>query len=332
MLTHSKVDMQSEYAAHVVFLTQIDSEASHSYPGPTYAQSLSSQVSPPPKPPKMQPYPPMPTSVVMPRMLSYAELKRRREAAAQRRVADVQEAEHEETERQVRLKHEKENFERQLAEEEQRRKLVLEEELRHAALVKKQKDELERREEEERQRLLEERRSLYHLRRIQQTQKLQEWRCERVREAEEAARRKMEMRRNVEAERRARPVPCVYASDMEVSDYFNGWVTIQTSGSLAWRRRFCRVQGSMMHMYKDAVSYYPLYRSSRFNLRHLRRLLHLRWIAWISLWCEASKSRKMDARNFRDCLIHSCSCSQMSLLAACLLTTPGKRCVFSGST
>lgn len=243
--------MQRDYAAHVVFLAQIDHEASHAlYPEASYGI----QTMPPRAAPAPQALPPLPSSVVMPTMLSAEEIKRRRMAASQGRETSVPETDWEELERQARLKREKEEYLRELEEEERQRKLTLERELKHAAIVKKLKEDTERREEEERKRELEARRSLDRARRLRQTEKLQEWRNERARQAEEAARRKTEMRRIVEAERRARPVSWTSTSGKKPADSFDGWITMQTADSLTWRRRFCRVRGTKLDIHKDMVS------------------------------------------------------------------------------
>ena len=253
-LYRSIVDMQRDYAAHVVFLAQIDHEASHAlYPERSYDNIRAVQ----PRASPSHPIPPLPTSIVMPRMLSAQELRRRRMTASKTHAVEAQDAEREELERQVRLKREKEAFLRELEEDEQQRKLILERELKHAAIVQKLKEDAERREEEEKHRELEARRSSDRARRLQQTEKLQEWRHERARQAEEAARRKIEMRRTVEAERRARPVPRAQTPDPKHADSFDGWVTMQTADSLTWKRRFCRVRGTAMQAYKDSVSLLP---------------------------------------------------------------------------
>lgn len=264
------VDMQRDYAAHVVFLAQIDHEASHAlYPKSSYGI----QTTPPRAAPASQALPPLPSSVVMPTMLSAEEIKRRRMAASKCREASVPETDWEELERQARLKREKEEYLRELEEEERQRKLTLERELKHAAIVKKLKEDAERREEEERKREMEARRSLDRARRLRQTEKLQEWRNEKARQAEEAARRKIEMRKIVEAERRARPVSWTSNPDKKSADSFDGWITMQTADSLTWRRRFCRVRATNLNIHKDMVSLVLCCRVS--HTQHMARILLL---------------------------------------------------------
>ncbi len=184
-------------------------------------------------------------------MMSPAELRVRRMEAANQRDTAEHEVVTDEAERQARLKLEKEMLRNQMMEEENRRKRELEEELRYAAVLRSAKEAREKREEEERRKVLEERRKVDRERRLQQTKRLQQWRDERAKQAEDVVRRKVEMRQHIQEERRSRPVLRNMAGGQH--DCFDGWVTIQIHGSVTWRRRFCRVQGGHMRLFKDTV-------------------------------------------------------------------------------
>ncbi|THG97374.1 hypothetical protein EW026_g4610 [Hermanssonia centrifuga] len=189
-------------------------------------------------------------------MMSPAELRVRRMEAANQRDTAEHEVVTDEAERQARLKLEKEMLRNQMMEEENRRKRELEEELRYAAVLRSAKEAREKREEEERRKVLEERRKVDRERRLQQTKRLQEWRDERAKQAEDVVRRKVEMRQHIQEERRSRPVLRNMAGGQH--DCFDGWVTIQIHGSVTWRRRFCRVQGGHMRLFKDTRCTQPL--------------------------------------------------------------------------
>ena len=253
--------MQRDYAAQVVFLAQIDNELTTTARAPyrdfTQAVHTTRPLPAPPRPERT--VLPQPTTTALPRMLSLEELKRRRIEVGKRPLLQPQDPKREEIERQARIKREREQFILQLEEEERQRRLAVEEDLRRAAAIRQEKEEQERREEDERRRAIEERRSLDRARRIEQAQRLQQWRDEQARRAQEEERRRQEIRNNIKLERRLRPVPCVHsADDHGVDDFFEGWCTVQLPGSTVWRRRYCRVRGQTMAVYKDMVRSRPL--------------------------------------------------------------------------
>ncbi|KAJ3557879.1 hypothetical protein NM688_g1233 [Phlebia brevispora] len=244
-------DMQHEYAAHIVFLTQATSSTHDIMSQPSHPIQPQSR-SPPPA--KAQPYPQLPASVVLPRMLSVPELKRRREEVARRSLVAAMHDDQEEEVWQQRQRHEKEVFWHQLEEEEKRRKLQLEKELRYVALIKRMKEDQERREDEERRKALEERRATEQARRRQQAQDFEEWRKEQARRAQDEARQRMEKRSNVVARRRMGIARLNNACSDTPSSEFDCWLTMQAADSIVWRRRFARIHGSTMTIYKDALS------------------------------------------------------------------------------
>lgn len=246
-------DLRHDYAAHVVFLAQLDHEASHALTPEHARQSTPHAL--PTDASVSQPFPFVLPTATMPQMLSPAQLRRRREELAKKRDAELQEDQKEEIERQARLKREKDALLRQQVEEENRRKFALEEELRFAALVKRQKEEDERRDEENRRRLLEERRSVERTRRRQHGLELQAWQEEQAQRAEDETRVRSQLRQNVVAQRRIRPSRRSSGTTFdEPSGGLSGWVTIQAPESMIWRRRFCRMHDTALDICTDFVS------------------------------------------------------------------------------
>lgn len=246
-------DLRHDYAAHIVFLAQVDHEASHTST-PEHARKSTSHTLPTDGS-VSQPYPFVLPTATMPQMLSPAQLRRRREELAKKRDTELQEDQEEEIERQARLKREKEALMRQQAEEENRRKLALEEELRFAALVKRQKEEDARREEENRRRILDERRSAERTRRRRHGLELQAWQEEQAQRAEVETHMKSQLRQNIAAQRRTQPLR--RSSDAtfdKTSCGLSGWVTIQSPESMVWRRRFCRMHDTALDIFTDPVS------------------------------------------------------------------------------
>ncbi|KAI0093966.1 hypothetical protein BDY19DRAFT_919873 [Irpex rosettiformis] len=246
--------VRHEYVTHNIFLAQDKSRISwalSSSQQPDTMQVTPSMSQPPPPTPPFTP----PRRADLPKMLSPAEIRRKREEAsrAQGRISysdDVREEE----ERQEKLRREKEAAERQLRMEEERRQLLLEEDLRLAAMLRKQKEERERQEEEERHRKIEERRRIDRERRMRQAQKQQEWRLEQARLADETLRRKLELRTHVIEDRRSRS----WIGDALDDELFQCWVNVQKSDNVAWRRRFCRIRRTKLALFKDKASTQPM--------------------------------------------------------------------------
>lgn len=188
-----------------------------------------------------------------PQMLSASEIRRRRMEVASKRTdssvvldTSIEEIRHREL---ARLQ--KERLERDLEEQERRRKLALEEDLRHAAQAKRDRTEREQREEEDRRRAIEQRRLADRERRQRHAQKQKEWMDQMNREAEEEKRKRMEARQQVTEERRSRPLPAKPTTTPGDGVEYAGWVTAQTSDSVAWKRRYCRVEGGQIILLKD---------------------------------------------------------------------------------
>jgi len=190
-----------------------------------------------------------------PRLLSPEDKARLRLEHQRQREAEEKQAIQEEAERQARLKETKMQMMRQAEEEEQRRLETMEEEKRHA-LQERSRREAERLEEERRKaRMMEIKKQEARERKLEQARLLEEERKQAELRAEEAARKKEEDRRVLEANKKAKM--------KEIQEKFSnkagtdpvlltGSVTVQTSMSLEWRRRFYELTDSAMRFFRDA--------------------------------------------------------------------------------
>jgi len=141
-------------------------------------------------------------------------------------MGDSQQVGEDEAGRQSRLKLAKELAFQEYLEEEKQRKVALEEEMRRYI------EEVQRKDKEKR---------------IQVGQEMQRWRSEMRRKSEDTQREILEARKQRDIHRRAR-------SMVPQDGYlFTGWITFQAD-SLVSRRRFCRLRGPEMRIYKDITS------------------------------------------------------------------------------
>ncbi|KAK7679490.1 hypothetical protein QCA50_017544 [Cerrena zonata] len=137
--------------------------------------------------------------------------------------------------------------------DEDERKRKLEEDLKLAAEIRHQREEAERREEEERHLAIQERQQQAKQKRIEQGKVSQELLSQHMKELQESARREQETRRRVLETRRTRSK--TLSSETSFGDSpFAGWISVQSTGSPVWRRRYCRVQSGLMRFYKDSVA------------------------------------------------------------------------------
>lgn len=188
-----------------------------------------------------------------PQILSASEIRKRRMEAATKKAQESvgSDTSIEEIRNQELARLQKERLERDLQEQEIRRKLTLEEDLRHAAQAKRDRAEREQREEAERHRAIEQRRLADRERRQKHAQKQKEWMEQVYKEAEGEKQKRLEARQHVTEERRTRPLPLKPTTTKEVDVAYAGWVTVQTSESVAWKRRYCRIDGGYIVLVKD---------------------------------------------------------------------------------
>jgi hypothetical protein len=186
-------------------------------------------------------------------VLNPTERVRRRLEAQQQREMEKETSLREEAERQAELKRRKEQFLQEEQEAEAQRRALLEDELRRITAERSRKILLEHEAEARRQRELEERKRLDKERRLEEHSRLERWREEQARMADELAQREKDERRRMEDERR-RKIQVAEAKikrNKHVDSMLTGWVTIQTSDSLFWKRRFFKFVGTMVQFHKS---------------------------------------------------------------------------------
>lgn len=182
-----------------------------------------------------------------------------REAARRASEAEERTAVREEAARQARIKWLREEEARKAAEDEEERREQLERDLARSAAVRMAREEEERAEEEKRERERVERRQRDAERRAEMARKLEEQRLEEVRRLEEIARSEEELKRKAMQKRdAARVAGAKRRRESRLAGeslLLSGWVTVQNSGSVAWRRRYFQLTDNLMRFYKkDKVS------------------------------------------------------------------------------
>jgi hypothetical protein len=182
-----------------------------------------------------------------------------REAARRADEAQERAALREEAARQARIKWLRGEEARKAEEEEDARRAQLERDLARSAAVRMARQEEERAEEERRARERVERRRRDAERRTELARRLEEQRLEEFHRVEEVARAEEDLKRKAMGRRDAARVAGAkrrresrLAGD---SLLLSGWVTVQNSGSIAWRRRYLQVTDTLMRFYnKEKVS------------------------------------------------------------------------------
>lgn len=177
-----------------------------------------------------------------------------REAARRASEAEERTAVREEAARQARIKWLREEEARKAAEDEEERREQLERDLARSAAVRMAREEEERAEEEKRERERVERRQRDAERRAEMARKLEEQRLEEVRRLEEIARSEEELKRKAMQKRdAARVAGAKRRRESRLAGeslLLSGWVTVQNSGSVAWRRRYFQLTDNLMRFYK----------------------------------------------------------------------------------
>lgn len=206
-----------------------------------------------------RPYSPPRVPRSPPRPLSPEERAKLRLELQQRRKEEERVAREEEARRQAELKRQKEEELRLEREEEEHRLARIEEEKRHALAERARREREMLLEEEQKEREAELKKEQDRARRFEQTRRFEEERQELERRSAEIARKKDEQRRLDQSRRKQRM--------REIQEEFSrnrldgppntilltGTVTIQTSLSLAWKRRFFELTESSVLFYRDSV-------------------------------------------------------------------------------
>ena len=184
---------------------------------------------------------------------------KQREAA--RLAAEAEEAavQREEAVRQARIKEQRAAEARQAEEEETARRAQLERDLARKAAARAAREAAELEEEERRVREREERRRRSAERRAEEMRRVEEWMREEERKREEFARAEEEVKRiAIERREAARVAAAKRRRESRLdgdSVLLTGWVTVQNSESIAWRRRYFQLTDALLRLYhRQAVS------------------------------------------------------------------------------
>lgn len=182
-----------------------------------------------------------------------AERARRRLEAQKQREKEEYEALRAEEARQALLKQQKEDFLRQEEEEELARRRSIEAEVRRCREERRRKERMEQEEEERIQRELEEKKRLDRQRRLEEHQRLESWRAEQARMNEEVARRAEATKKREEEERKKKILLAEkkLTKNGKAEEIVTGWVTIQRSDALAWKRMFYKFVGNTVFFYRQ---------------------------------------------------------------------------------
>jgi len=141
-------------------------------------------------------------------------------------------------------------MEREL-EDEARRKALLEEDLNRATAERRRREYIEKAAEERLQRLHELKRRVEKEKRLEEYHKMEQWRKEQLWLQEKARRESEEIKLQSLEERRER-INQVQAQLQQHATLNHGWVTIQTTDSVVWKRRFFKLNDGMLRLYRDA--------------------------------------------------------------------------------
>jgi len=182
-----------------------------------------------------------------------------REAARRAAEAEARATRREEAARQARIKS-KRLAEAQEAEAAERsRRAQLGRDLARKAEARTVQEEMERAEEERRAREREERRRRGAEKRAETVKKFEEWKLEEERRREEQIRVEEELKRRANERREAaRHAAAKRRSESRLpgdSMLLCGWVTVQASESIAWRRRYFQLTDTVLRLYnREKVS------------------------------------------------------------------------------
>lgn len=176
-----------------------------------------------------------------------------REAARRAAEAEARATRREEAARQARIKSQREAEAQEAEAAERSRRAQLERDLARKAAARTAREEMERAEEERRVRDREERRRRGAEKRAEAARKFEEWKLEEARRREEQIKIEDELRRRANERREAaREAAAQKRRESRLpgdSVLLSGWVTVQTSGSIAWRRRYFQLTDTVLRLY-----------------------------------------------------------------------------------
>ena len=200
-----------------------------------------------------------------------------REAARLAAEAEERAVQREEVMRQARIKEQRAAEAMQAEEEEIARRAQLERDLARKAAARAAQEEAEREEEERRVLEREERRRRSAERRAEEMRRAEERMREEVRKREEVARAEEELKRSAIERREAARVAAAkrrrescLGSDSVI---LSGWVTVQNSESVAWRRRYFQLTDTLLRLYhRQVVSGYFCFQMDHLFMGETRRM------------------------------------------------------------
>lgn len=191
----------------------------------------------------------------MPRPLSPEERQRMRMLARKKREEDELQAAQEESARMERIRHQKEQMQRDQEREERERLERIRQEKEHALAEKARREREHQQEEERKAREMEEKRQKEKERRALLARKLEEDRERNERRIQENLRKREEERKMSEAKRKAK----MKEIQSRFADRFGtrpvlleGSVTVQTSASISWKRRYFELTANAVQFYRDS--------------------------------------------------------------------------------
>jgi hypothetical protein len=247
-----------------------------------------------------------------------------REAA--RRAAEEEEyaVQREEAARQARIKARREAEAQQAEEEEMERRAQLEYDLARTAATRAAREEAERAEEERRVQEREERRRRSAEKRAEDTRRVEEWMREEKRKREEIARAEEELkRRAIERREAARVAAAKRRRESRLDSdslLLSGWVTVQNSESVAWRRRYFQLTDALMRLYhQESVSSLFFFQKRDYLLTREHRMSAVpsRTSSYSKARDRLSKNGTRGLRNYARSLMHLLLPLPMTRLPSC---------------
>ncbi|KAH9981960.1 hypothetical protein BJV74DRAFT_852809 [Russula compacta] len=177
----------------------------------------------------------------------------KREAARRAAEAEERKTRREEAARQARIKAQRAAEAQQAEEAERARRTQLERDLERKVAARVAREEEERQEEERRVREREERRRRGAEKRAETARRFEEWKLEEMRRREELARAEEELKsRAIERREAARVAAAKRRRESRLAGdnlLLSGWLTVQSSGSVAWRRRYFQLTDTVLRLY-----------------------------------------------------------------------------------
>jgi hypothetical protein len=247
-----------------------------------------------------------------------------REAARLAAEAEERAVQEEEAVRQSRIKEQRAAEARQAEEEELARRAQLERDLARKAFARAAREQAEREEEEQRVREREERRRRSAERRAEETRRVEEWMREEERKREEFARTEHELKKNANERREAARVAAAKRRRESRLDgdgvLLSGWVTVQNSESVAWRRRYFQLSDALLKFYhRQTVSGYVYFfrRSVFMSETHRISTVSPRTSSHSGTLDPPSKNGTKALRNYARSLMHLLLSLPMTNLPSC---------------